>query len=85
MTNLHCEIPSSPSVSLVKALDVSKPGERSLLLERDLPRKVSRFASGKPPPSKLRFGAEDASSNLGRQLLALRLMETEDPFGFDDS
>ena len=85
MTNLHCEIPSSPSVSPVKALDVSKPGERSLLLERDLPRKVSRFASGEPPPSKLRFGVEDASSNLGGQLLALRLTETEDPFGFDDS
>ena len=85
MTNLHCEIPSSPSVSPVKTLDVSEPGERSLLLERDLPRKVSRFASDDPPLSRLRFRVEDASFNLGGQLLALRLAETEEPFSFDDS
>ena len=85
MTNLHYEIPSSPFVSPVKALDVSKPVERSLFLERYLPRKVSRFASGEPPPFKFRFGVEDASSNLGDRLLALRFTETEDPFGFDDT
>ena len=46
---------------------------------------MSRFASDEPSPSRLRFRVEDASSNLGGQLLALRLAETEEPFSFDDS
>ena len=54
-------------------------------MESDLPRKVSRIAFDEPPPSRLRFGTEDASFKLGDQLLALRLAETEEPFSFDYS
>ena len=66
-------------------MDVSGTGERSLLLESDPPQRVARIAFDEPPPSRLRFGSEDAFFKLGGQLLTLRFAETEESFSFDDS